>query len=130
MSYNYHNSNKTPLPRKDDVYLAEVPGKNRPIVIIDVKGNEVTYLICTTQVHDYNSEYEIIDRAEAGLNARSFVARSSVKSMKSNGLIRKLGHLSARDRSGINTKASRKAMVCNGNYDETWQNMVRNRFQA
>ena len=118
------------MPRRDDVYLARVPGKNRPIVILDVKGNEVKYLICTTQIHDYNSEYEIKDRAAAGLNARSFVARSSVKTMKVSDLIHRLGHLSSRDCSGINTKANRGAKVCNDTYDDTWQNIVKNRYQV
>ena len=130
MSYNYRTKvSKIDMPRRDDVYLARVPGKNRPIVILDVKGSEVKYLICTTQVHDYNSEYEILDRASAGLNSRSFIARSSVKSMNVCDLIHKLGHLSSRDRLGINVKASRHARISNGNYDETWQKMVMNRYQ-
>ena len=131
MSYNYQKQvSKQEFPRRDDVYLARIPGKNRPIVILDVKGCEVKYLICTTQIHDYYSEYEIKDRISAGLNSRSFVARSSVKTTNVSNLIHRLGHLSSTDRFGINTNASRKATVCNDNYDETWQNIVKNRFQV
>jgi len=123
------STNQTPAPHKGDVFIARLPAKTRPVVIVGTSWDHVTYMECTRQYHGYNSPYRIRDFTEAGVDDGCFVSRGSVKSMETEKLLHRIGRISRRDREEMGFSFAGSAGVTNGPYGETWQNMVINRYQ-
>lgn len=93
--------------RIGDVFLVKnleygqmVGCKSRPIIVVGIKGNDVTYLKCTTKNHNYRNPVRIMDTQCAGLLQETYVDMER-HTIQKNRLSCRMGTLSEHDLTSI-----------------------------
>ncbi len=94
-----HNRGGGSAPRPGDIWwVSNLDGvKDRPILILSVDGDTVTFRKCTSQASAVRSRDVIIEYEYAGLDKETYVD-PEVRTGSKSKLVRKLGELSDYDR--------------------------------